>query len=255
MKASNDRGYNFVSAVISDIHGNSWALEAVLKDIERRGIKNMMNLGDCLYGPLDPAGTADMLIPLNIPTVRGNEDRIVVETPGTGKPSPTLSYVRESLKPLHLQWLKSLPLTYLAYEDFLLFHGTPNKDDEYGLVDVSENGVSVKEPGELMAVLSSYPQQVFLCGHDHVPRAVYLPDGKMIIDPGSVGLPAYTDDLPFPHAMETYTPHARYSIIYRVEKGWQKEDIAVPYDWESAAGAAIKNNRPDWAKWLQTGFS
>ncbi len=218
MKSSNDRGYNFMGAVISDIHGNSWALKAVLKDIERRGINNIMNLGDCLYGPLDPAGTADMLISLNIPTVRGNEDRIVVEVSGAGKPSPTLSYVRESLKQVHLQWLKSLPLTYVAYEDFFLFHGTPYKDDEYGLVNVSAEGVSLKNSGKLMAVLSSYPQQVFLCGHDHIPRIVYLPDGKMIIDAGSVGLPAYTDDFPFPHAMETYTPHARYSIIYKVEK-------------------------------------
>ncbi len=39
-------------AVISDIHGNRWALEAVLEDINRRGIKRIANLGDCLYGPL-----------------------------------------------------------------------------------------------------------------------------------------------------------------------------------------------------------
>ena len=39
-------------AVLSDIHGNRWVLEAVLDDIRRRGIRDLVNLGDCLYGPL-----------------------------------------------------------------------------------------------------------------------------------------------------------------------------------------------------------
>jgi predicted phosphodiesterase len=48
-------------AVLSDIHGNRWALEAVLDDISRRGIRDMVNLGDSLYGPLDPGGTAQIV--------------------------------------------------------------------------------------------------------------------------------------------------------------------------------------------------
>jgi predicted phosphodiesterase len=45
-------------AVIADIHGNRWALEAVLADIDRRYIGQIVNLGDSLLGPLDPVGTA-----------------------------------------------------------------------------------------------------------------------------------------------------------------------------------------------------
>jgi len=55
--------------------------------------------------------------------------------------------------------------------------------------------------------------------------------------------------------METHTPHARYSIIFRTGKGLQVENIAVPYDRHSAADAALKNGRPDWAKWLKTGWA
>ena len=44
-------------AVLSDIHGNRWALEAVLEDIERNPVDAVLNLGDVLYGPLDPGGT------------------------------------------------------------------------------------------------------------------------------------------------------------------------------------------------------
>ncbi|SDD65802.1 Calcineurin-like phosphoesterase superfamily domain-containing protein [Priestia aryabhattai B8W22] len=49
-------------AIISDIHGNSLALEAVLSDISRRGINTIFNLGDSLYGPLDPLGTFKLLM-------------------------------------------------------------------------------------------------------------------------------------------------------------------------------------------------
>ena len=80
--------------VISDIHGNCWALEAVLEDIERRSIEKIVNLGDSLYGPLAPAKTAEILLELDIPTVCGNEDRIIVEALSNKEEySPTLAYV------------------------------------------------------------------------------------------------------------------------------------------------------------------
>ena len=58
-------------AVIADVHGNRWALEAVLEDIEKRAIADVFDLGDCLYGPLDPAGTAEILMTVGATTVRG----------------------------------------------------------------------------------------------------------------------------------------------------------------------------------------
>lgn len=247
--------FKFKIAVISDIHGNRLALEAVLGDIGARDIQDIVNLGDCLYGPLDPAGTAQILLQLDIPTVRGNEDRIIVDPPNqTGhSPSATLQYVRDSLKPEHLRWLEQLEMTAVVYGDFFLCHGAPGRDDEYLLEDVLEKGVFLRKSRQLTAKLAPYEQRVFLCGHDHVPRIVYLPGGQLIVNPGSVGLPAYTDERPFPHAMETCTPHARYSIISKNEGGWRVENIAVPYDWDWAAGEAMKNGRPDWAEWLKTG--
>jgi len=240
-------------AVISDIHGNSWALQAVLGDMENRQINRIVNLGDCLYGPLDPLRTAQILVQLNIPTVCGNEDRIIVEPPKEQEHPPTLRFVRESLAPEHLAWLRSLELTTVSYDNFFLCHGTPEHDDEYLLHEVTRSGVFMRKTGELRAKLCSVELPVVLCGHDHIAHTVHLPDGRLIIDPGSVGLPAYTDDLPFPHVMEAGSPHARYSIISRTEIGWRVENIAVPYDWESAAKKAFKNGRPDWAEWLKRG--
>jgi len=239
-------------AVVSDIHGNRWACEAVLEDIERRDIQHIANLGDVLYGPLDPAGTARTLIKLDIPTVRGNEDRIIVASPEIDD-SPTLRYVRESLNAEHLQWLETLEMTAVVHQDFFLCHGTPERDDEYLLHKVSATGVSLRTSDELTSKLSSLAQPVLLCGHDHVLHTVYLPDGKLIVNPGSVGLPAYTDDAPFSHAMETGSPHARYSIVSRSGAGWRIENVAVPYDWHAAANVALENGRPDWAEWIRTG--
>jgi predicted phosphodiesterase len=59
-------------AALSDIHGNLPALEAVLADIGRRGVERIVNLGDIVSGPLWPRETAARLLPLALPTVRGN---------------------------------------------------------------------------------------------------------------------------------------------------------------------------------------
>jgi predicted phosphodiesterase len=62
-------------AVISDIHGNIEALDAVLSDISKRETPLTLNLGDVLSGPLCPAECADRLIPLRLPTIRGNHEQ------------------------------------------------------------------------------------------------------------------------------------------------------------------------------------
>lgn len=240
-------------AVISDIHGNRWALEAVLGDIERRGIRDIVNLGDSLYGPLAPAETAEMLLPLVLPTVRGNEDRLVIEAVSEAAKSPTLCHVQRQLTQRHLDWLASLEESAVAYEHFRAFHGAPGRDDEYLLQEVTEKRVRPRAPERLTARLASVEQPVVLCGHDHVPRTVRLPGSKLIVNPGSVGLPAFVDELPYPHVMEARTPHARYGVVRRTEGEWRAELVAVGYDWESAAALACENGRPDWAWWLRSG--
>jgi len=240
-------------AVISDVHGNRWALEAVLADIERRGISDMVNLGDCLYGPLAPAETAEILLPLELPTVRGNEDRLILEAARDAAKSATLSHVLRQLAPRHPDWLASLEESAVVFEHFLLFHGSPGRDDEYLLQEVTEQGVRPRTPEWLAAKLSSIEQPVVLCGHDHVPRTVRLSNGKLIVNPGSVGLPAYDDELPYPHVMEAGTPHARYAVVRRTEGEWRAEHVAVDYNWERAATVASDNGRPDWARWLRSG--
>jgi predicted phosphodiesterase len=237
-------------AVISDIHGNRWALEAVLRDIRERGIMEIANLGDCLYGPLDPAGTADILMSLDIPTVRGNEDRIIVEG---SEESPTLSFVRQALRQEQLDWLGALPLTMELDDDILMFHGTPVDDAAYLLWRVEESGALLREGAEVSVDLEGTERRLVLCGHDHLQRTMRLEDDTLVVNPGSVGLPAYHDDRPHPHAMESGSPHARYAIIERVEGDWDVERMTIPYDWRAAADEARTNGRDDWADWLMSG--
>jgi predicted phosphodiesterase len=97
------------------------------------------------------------------------------------------------------------------------------------------------------------PQSVVLCAHSHVPRVVRLGSGQLAVNPGSVGLPAYDQDQPYPHVMEAGSPHARYAVLQNTSRGWRVEQLAIPYDHDAAADAASANGRPDWATWLQTG--
>ena len=62
-------------AVVADIHGNVRALRAVMDDIKQVAPDSVVNLGDCVSGPLWPRETAELLIRFDWPTVRGNHDR------------------------------------------------------------------------------------------------------------------------------------------------------------------------------------
>ena len=90
-------------AAVSDIHGNLFALDAVLADIERRAVDLIVNLGDIVSGPLLPSGTAQRLMALRLPTIRGNHERQVL-TLDPARPDPEF--------PLTLD-LRSVPPTIL----------------------------------------------------------------------------------------------------------------------------------------------
>lgn len=246
-------------AVIADIHGNRLALEAVLADIGRRGIERIVNLGDCVSGPLWPAETAARLMALDLPTVRGNHDRWVVEAEGEGLYfSDRLA--REQLDEAQHGWLAALPMQRDTNCDGLavrLFHATPADDNRYLMEDklggrLVQSGASAIR-GRLGDVGDA---RLVLCGHSHLPRLLAL-DDVTVLNPGSVGQPAYSDPTPpDAHVSEAGSPHARYAVV-TVEGGAvaSVDGIAVAYDWEAAARQAESYGRADWAKGLRTGFA
>ncbi|MBX3064177.1 MAG: metallophosphoesterase family protein [Anaerolineae bacterium] len=243
-------------AVISDIHGNRLALEAVLQDIRQRQLETIFNLGDHFYGSVDPAGVADILIHSEMSSIAGNQDWIIHSPPNELLETTDHLYMMEQLNADHLLWLRELPATR-QLEDVFLCHGTPRSDDTYLLERVTSVGAFMASDAAIRAELADIDATLILCGHSHVSRVVQLSDGKLVVNPGSVGMPAYTDDVPLPHKMEAGSPHARYAILTRTQvrgqNRWQVEQIAVTYDWHLAAEQARRRGRSDRAEWIESG--
>lgn len=238
-------------ALLSDIHGNIAALEAVLADIRARGGAEIINLGDSLSGPLYPAETANRLMALGITSIQGNHERQLQGNPASMNASD--AYAHRQLTAAHRDWIASQPATLWLTEDVFLCHGTPQSDLDYFLetIEPSATRAATREEATMRAGLIT--AALILCGHSHTPRQVTLTDGRIVLNPGSVGLQAYDWDRPYPHKMETGSPKARYAFLTKSPGGWHSEFIAVDYDWETAARRAETNDRPDWARALRSG--
>ena len=246
-------------AVVSDIHGNLPALEAVLEDIAQARVDLTVNLGDIVSGPLWPAETAARLMPLGWPTIRGNHERQVL-APDLARMGASDAFAARRLDAATRAWLAALPATLPLDDEVWCCHGTPGSDLDYlletvvpGYAGASAPGIRAATAEEVLQRLGAAPGRLVLCGHSHVPRAVGLPDGRLVVNPGSVGLQAYDDGRPHPHIVENGTPHARYALLTRRAAGWQVELRAVPYDHEAAARRAEDGGRGDWADALRSG--
>lgn len=241
-------------AAISDVHGNILALRAVLADINRAGVDLIVNLGDILSGPLWPAETADFLMPLNLPTVRGNHERQLL-TQKVDDMSATDRFTTSKISAKHTEWLSQLPESLHLNEDVFLCHGTPDSDLKYLLEDIESSRGIAASADTVMDRLGSTNSPLVLCGHTHIQRDLLLPTGQMVVNPGSVGLPAYEDDKPTYHKMQSGTPHARYAILSIGPDGrWSADLRQVEYDWEGAANQADEQGRPDWSSALRSGY-
>lgn len=239
-------------AVLSDIHGNSWALDAVLAEAGRASVDRVLNLGDCFFGPLDPGGTYARLLGYDWPTVRGNQDRSLID----GSDNATARFTLDEIGREGVDWLADRTELLVRDGAMLACHGNLAHDDVTLLERVDEPGhVRWATDVELLEDLvgAGAGAQVVLCGHSHRAASVQLSDGRLVVNPGSVGLPAYTADDPHPHAMESGTSHARWAILERTAAGWNVDLRATAYDTAPAVAAARKNGRPDWAAWIETG--
>ena len=241
-------------AVLADIHGNLRALEAVQADVAKRSPDVIVNLGDNVSGPLQAAATADLLMRQSYVHIRGNHDRQVIDR-APEKMGPSDRAAHRQLNSRHLAWLATLPPTQMLREDILLCHGSPKDDLEYLLEQVDGDRVRLASTGQIQERLGDVRAALILCGHTHMPRCISLPGGAVVVNPGSVGLPAYDDTWTALHYVETGSPHARYALIDWAPKVKRVEFVALEYDWESASYEAAQANRPDWAHALATGYA
>jgi predicted phosphodiesterase len=245
-------------AVLSDIHGNLPALEAVLEELGRERPDLVVDLGDVASGPLWPRETTARLMALDWPTIRGNHDRQALAAAPDGDDDD--AFAAAALTPVQRAWLAALrPTIPIAGGTVLLVHGSPTSDmvalletavPTYGIE--GSPGTRAATLGEVRERLGAVEAEVVLCGHTHVPRIVTV-DGRLIVNAGSLGRPAYDDDDPYEHVVECGSPHARWAVLERTPRGWQAELRATAYDWTAAAARAEANGRGDWADQLASG--
>lgn len=238
-------------AIVSDIHGNLPALEAVVADIRRRGADLIVNLGDSLSGPLLPLETARYLMAANWPTLAGNHERQLLTEPLASQ-CESDAHASRALGEAELAWLRAQAATLVPFDDVFLCHGTPASDVAPLCETLTPAGVRIARDDELAARLTHQPHALVACGHSHVPRM--LRRGRQcVLNPGSVGLQAFSTELPYPFSVETGSPDACYALAEKRGDTWQASLHSVPYDYEPMARLAAERGRPEWAHALRTG--
>ncbi|PKM81654.1 MAG: YfcE family phosphodiesterase [Firmicutes bacterium HGW-Firmicutes-14] len=233
-------------AVISDIHGNLAALQAVLADIEHKGPDYVCCAGDLVgYGPF-PNEVINVIRENKIPSVLGNYDdaignrRIVCgcdykddESAAIG--SASIQWTSEQITEENRAFLKDLPFGIdLGTENcgVRVVHGSPRRLNEYLHQELEE-----KVLNELLVECTA---GVIVCGHTHVPYFKHI-GGKLLVNAGSVGKPRHGD------------PRASYSVV-EINGTARAKIYYVEYDVESTAGAIIEKGLPEvLAQKIRTG--
>jgi diadenosine tetraphosphatase ApaH/serine/threonine PP2A family protein phosphatase len=230
-------------AIISDIHGNTEALTAVLEDIERNGgVDGMWCLGDVTgYGP-EPGACIDMIKGLVSVCVAGNHDRGSIERLELSVFNPlgqtALRWIRKQLTESQKAWLGTLP-TAAEDGDYTLVHASPS---DPLLEYVLSTGIAERN-------FPFFTTKYCFIGHTHLPIVYKLEGGslctatpltpavgltmgetKMIINPGSVGQPRDGD------------PRASYGILDTDGSMFRLHRVA--YDIEATQSKIMKAGLP-----------
>jgi diadenosine tetraphosphatase ApaH/serine/threonine PP2A family protein phosphatase len=186
-------------------------------------------------------------------SIRGNHDRWLVEVPPEQQSGSEAS-AWPQLSPSHRQWLHELPAVRTIGGQILMCHGTPASDTEYFLERVTSAGnVELDKSNSIVAKAGPTECSLILCGHTHVARRVDLPDGRTVLNPGSVGCPGYRSTTPYMHRVEAGSPVASYALVERRGSNWITAIRGIPYDATRMIALARRSVRPGWGPILSSG--
>lgn len=240
-------------AVISDIHGNALALDAVLADIARETVDTICNLGDHLSGPFEPGRTLSLIRGTPMIAIRGNHDRYVAIT-ARGDMDLIDALAFDETGDEGLDWIAALPETALVGGSLFLCHGTPRSDATHWLYGKdADKRMQPRDPAQIARAADGIAAPVIACGHTHIQRAVELADGRIVFNPGSVGRPALC--LAEAGDARHASPQAQYAIVSRESEGWRVAFRQVGYDHAQAAALAERHGRPVWAENMRSGWA
>ena len=229
-------------AAISDIHGNRFALDAALADIEKRAIDKIVCLGDTVQGGPQPVETVERLRKLGSPVVLGNADAWLLNEEADSA-EPTSEEQREvrawtisKLSRADLDFLRSYKPTVEikldAHQRLLCFHGSPTSYDDILLPD------SPKERWDQL--LGPYSPAIMAGGHTHTQQVRRI-RGGLFFNPGSIGV-AY--DVWLPKEEFRTEPWAEYAIL-SFEDGYSSLEFRrAYYDLEGLIQTIESSGRP-----------
>ncbi|MDH3249767.1 MAG: metallophosphatase family protein [Acidimicrobiia bacterium] len=242
-------------ALISDIHGNTAALDAVIADMNGLHPDVVICLGDIAAGGPDPGGAIDRVAEVATFAVQGNTDAGLVDMPAwwrdpgsIGLPDDAIPgmevtvWTAERVTEEHRGFLADLPLTVEVdlgeVGDLLAFHGSPRSFDELVTATTAPDALDTMFAGTSASVMAG--------GHSHVPL-LRRHRGITRVNPGSVGMPfgryGYAGGAPV-------LAHAEYAVLSAAGSLVDVELRQVPVDRETLEASVGRSGMPraDW--WL-----
>lgn len=230
-------------AVISDIHGNRFALDQVLEDIRGQGIERIVCLGDAIQGGAQPTETVARLRELNCPIVMGNADDWLL----TGKVTSTQEQIGEQQRAVRAWVLAQLSNEDLAFiqqfqptieiplegaKKLLCFHGSPHSYDDILLPETPDE--------TFRQLLGGFDASLLTGGHTHLQQLRRLGDA-WYFNPGSVAL-AYNWELS--KEGNIVDPWADYAIVSSDGPRLGITFRHVPFDVDELARIIRASGRP-----------
>ena len=243
-------------ALISDIHGNLVALDAVLMDINREQVDQIVCLGDvATIGP-QPRQVVARLGSLDLLAIAGNHESYLLNPEFTDEERDALPWLGEAvdwsiaqLSQADFDYLRSfqpwLEIRFDAAHSLLCFHGSPRSNTDMIL--------ATTPAAELDAMLTGFVATVMAGGHSHV-QMVRRHNRMMLVNVGSVGEPL--EQMPIKETTRIL-PWAEYTIISWVEGVLGIEARRVPIDLEAVRETMVRSDMPTAIKeevWSRLGW-
>jgi predicted phosphodiesterase len=234
--------------LISDVHGNVFALDAVLAELEREGIDGLVCLGDVAAGP-QPREALARVQELGCPVVMGNWDAWFIERPPPPSPEdeiPTILYeinafwadqLSDGDRAVLRDYVPQVELPLESGERALCFHGSPRSYDDFIFATTPDE--------ELGRMLGGIRRPLMIGGHTHL-QLVRRFEHTLFVNPGAVGLP-FSDWWP---DRVLIAPRAEYGVLVHDEGQLRVDLRRTTYDVDALLRLTLESGMPHAQWWV-----